>query len=122
MKRDLDLLRDIMLRIEDIGTRSHYTNIQDFLDLNSDNETISYHLFLLVDDGLVECAGSADYDGIVDYDITVLTMRGCEYLESIRDAGIWHDTKEKLKNFGGVATAEIIKSIAVSIMKSKLGI
>ncbi len=48
-----------------------------------------------------------------------ITNQGQDYLASIRDEGIWQDTKATASGMGGVALG-VMKDIAISIVKQKL--
>lgn len=122
MKRDLDLLRNILLKIEESGSEISPLSIEDFLKLNANPEIISYHLYLLDNAGFINVAFTDQLYDTTNYFVTTLTMSGCDYLDAVRDAGIWHSTKEKLQTFGGVAAVEVVKALAISIMQAKLGI
>lgn len=122
MRRDLDLLRNILLRIEELSSGSRFISIRDFLDLNQDPAVISYHLSLLADADMISYSDTAYFQDFPDYDITRLTMYGCEYLDSVRNKGTWQATKTRLKSVGGGAALDVVKALAVAVMKSKLGI
>lgn len=92
MKRDLDLLRDILLRIED--AESDLEN-QAFYDLSDNPRTIGFHIRLLID---------------------------CEYLDSVRSTTIWEQAKQKLSSIGGSASLDVITSLCADLAKAQLGI
>ena len=51
-----------------------------------------------------------------------LTWAGHDFLDAIKDQGIWDQTKTKLKEVGGPASLDVVKAVAVSIMTSALGL
>ncbi len=54
MKRDFDLIRDIMLRIEASDKESFYAD--DFLDLTNDERKLCYNIHLMYEAGLIEAS------------------------------------------------------------------
>ena len=51
-----------------------------------------------------------------------LTSDGYDYLDSIREASIWKKTSDKLIQVGGSAALDVVKSLAISVVKDRLGI
>jgi len=115
MKRDMDLLRNMLFLIENCPDVPPKTlRLESFLDLTSNLFLISAHLELLKEAGFIEARVlSVDNDGVKNYEISRITFSGYEYLDTIRDAKIWRDVKEKISNVGG-ATFDIIKALAES--------
>ena len=114
MKRDLDLIRNMLLLIErcpDVPPKT--LRLESFLDISGDAQIISLHLELLKEAGFIEAKVRSVQDGVKDYDIRRITFAGYEYLDSIRDAKIWRDVKRRISAVGG-ATVEIVKSVAAS--------
>lgn len=120
MKRDLDLLRNILLRIEDTDVSKKLT-YRSFLDLCDDAEMILLHIELLMDAGFILAIDESDCRG-ADYAIVRITFAGYEYLDTVRDESRWADIKEKLLPVGGSATIEIIKDLGVSFLRQQLGL
>ena len=125
MKRDLDLLRKILLAIENADEFYYYNWIQHLAsDIGCSNlELVSFHVSLLVDNDYIEvldisCCG-INYD---DYMIKRLTADGCDYLDNIRNDTIWNKTKEVISNIGGTSALDIVKSIAGKIILNQAGI
>lgn len=124
MKRDLDLLRKMLLRIEDKADVPPRTLVvQDFLDLRDEPYAISLHIELLLDAGFIEVMGTASYEGDVrDFNITRLTFAGYEYLDAVRSAYIWKQTKERLARVGGTAALSMVKAVAEGFIRTQLEI
>lgn len=122
MKRDLNLLRNMLLRIEELDATKGKITIDSFLDLCNNPSLISLHIKLLIDDGLIETSEPIHCGIISDYWIYRLTSSGYDYLDAIRNPSIWQSTLNKIESVGGSVTLDIVKSIAVSIIKSHLGI
>ena len=118
MKRDLDLLRAILLRIEDAeaDVQNH-----DFYDLDNP-QIIGFHIRLLIDAGFISAIDISS-NGDLDYFIIQrLTFAGCEYLDSVRSTTIWEQAKQKLSAIGGSASLDVITSLCADLAKSQLGV
>ena len=93
MKRDLDLIRDILLDVEN-------WNIPQPLTLGSleyegkTKQEIGYQLELLEDAGYIDVRIIKDHVGIgyLDAFIVRMKMAGHEYLDSVRNPEVWNKT------------------------------
>lgn len=115
MKLNYDLIRLLLLKIEDItdGYSEFYNAdiIKAFSDYSG--AVILYHLKYLDDAGYIE-----RYRHNVIIDITPI---GREYLNSVRNNDIWEKTKQKIQSFGDVSLP-IITEVSSALIKSSLGI
>ena len=119
MKRDLDLLRNMLLRIEE--AESEIEN-SDFDDLSDNPQIIGFHIQLLIDADFISaidasCIGSPDY-----FVIHRLTFSGCEYLDSVRSNDVWGQAKKKLAGIGGSASLDVVTTLRSALAKAQLGI
>ncbi len=122
MKRDMDLLRDILLTIEkcpDVPPKT--LRIESFSCLCGSPAVISMHIELLIEAGLIEAKPFPRDDYIKGFDIVRITFAGYDYLDSIRNAKVWYHVKEKIAAVGG-ATMDIIKAAAIEEVKKELNI
>jgi len=122
MKRDMDLIRDILIRIEDDpqmdGTREFYfNNAADMGFPNCSDDDLAYNFSLLVDEGFIDGGRTAFYPLIARR----LTWNGHEFLDNIKNANIWAKTKERLKGLSSVAL-HIVASVAEDEVKKFLGL
>ena len=122
MKRDLDLIRGILLFVEDKAGINKGVGLNELLALNANRDLVAYQLELLSDAGFIDAEPMKGLGGYLDFYIRRLTYNGHEYLDSIRDETIWEKTKEKLAMVGGASTLVVVKELAVSISKNLLGI
>lgn len=122
LKRDLNLLREILLKIESNNSCNPLC-IGNFTNNEIECPNYSFHIHLLLDAGYIE-AKKISYIGqqCDDFLITRLTNSGCDYIDAIRDDTVWNSTKEKLKSVGGSSALEIVKAIAIATTKNILGI
>lgn len=123
MKRDMDLMRQILLLIEERSdVPPKILTLKDFFDIKEDAYMISLHIDLLRDAGLIEVINTSYLErGLKDFDITRLTLAGYEYLDAIRDIKIWHKVKQSISFVGG-ATLDVIKQVAVKELSKELGL
>ena len=118
MKRDLDLLRVILLRIEE--AESNIEN-HDFYDLDNP-QIIGFHIRLLIDANFISALDASSVGNPDYFIIQRLTFAGCEYLDAVRSNDIWTKVKEKLSSIGEGATLEVITSLCSALAKAQLGI
>ena len=113
MKRDMDLVRRILLETE--KAESSFNAEQLVCDAYSFDE-ICYHVELMQAHGLIDAMIRKDWGGsAVICRIEALTWDGCDYLDAIRDNGIWAKTKKAIKDTVGSTTISAIKEIAVMV-------
>lgn len=122
MKRDMDIVREVLLAIEREQTRPDVCLERIELVGRSDDE-VTYNVVLLEQAGLID-ANISRYEGGVDYFVRGITWSGHELLDSIRDEKIWHQTKEGAKKAGGLALDlmwGLAKEYAKDAIKSATG-
>ena len=126
MKRDLDLIRKIMLAVEENTTgKIDIYQLADTLDTSPDY--LFYQITLLKEADLVIAHGGVyaltprtrKYETFCIYR---LTFKGHDYLESIRNEKVWFEIKNKLVLAGGTTTLDIVKELGISITKRLLGL
>ena len=117
MKRDWDLLRDILTCIEENDT----THLSD-----SDwNRERAYHVWLLLDERLIAGLESQrDFDGAISdftwQPVPMLTSRGHDFLDAIRDDTVWQKTKDHTAKAGGAVTIGLLINLATYYLAEKL--
>ena len=112
MRRDLDLIRDIMLRLEE-APREHIELIFE----DTSPEVLDYHLELLMNSGMIrETSKSQTQDG-VQILAPFITMQGHDFLDDVREDSIWVRAKEKAASAAGTASIQVVKHFATEIMK-----
>jgi len=121
MKRDLDLIRDILLHIEkmDDGGSGWVDEWGDLSDV--DDKTRIDHVKMLWEVGYIDATDASSMSG-THYIPRRITMAGHDYLDSVRDPKIWRDTKSGLKKVGGGASLAIIQALANGLINKALGI
>ena len=125
MKRDMDLIRDLLLGIEQDerldGTIFIAPDESDNLGVigitNHSAEEVAYHLMMLMEAGLIK--GNSTMEQMPA--VSRLTWEGHEFLDNIKDQSIWGKTKERLKGLPGVGIA-VIGEVAKAELKKHLGL
>ena len=122
MKRDMDLIRKLLLYFEQKTDMEleYNTKIPGY-----DETTINYHLVLLAQAELIdyECARSPDNSSRLTIVKAVgLTWQGQEFLDTARNETIWKKTKSKISEVSGGLSLELLKSLLLFQAKQKLGI
>ena len=93
MKRDMDIIRQILLNVEDdkypYGGRVHFDTVPD--------DVCAHHVALIFDAGLAEGRLiKTDAHGIVGASVDRLTSTGHDFCDAIRQDTIWNKAKEHL--------------------------
>jgi hypothetical protein len=112
MKRDMDLIRKILFKIEEEVNNTAEFNIDiDGYTLNQ----IAYHCSILFDGGYITDykALTAD-DEIDDFGVGHLTWEGHEFIEKIRSETVWNKTKETVTKKGLPMALDVIKDVATA--------
>ena len=121
MKRDMDLIRELMLKLEAFPIRAGGTaHIQPSDEaVTVDGKTtdeIEFHLGLICDADFIDQGGVSPMVGI---GFRKLTWRGYDFLDTVRDPAIWRETKEGAKKAGGF-TVDILLAVGKALIKQKL--
>ena len=116
MKRDLELVRDILAKVEELP----YDGSPHSISLEGrSQEEIAYHVLLLNEAGLIEARDfSLGLSGDVDWRPKRLTYTGHEFLDNVRSNKVWEAAKNwASSNTGGALTVEAIKLAIPEILK-----
>src|SRR5262249_20412628 len=119
MKRDMDLIRAILMNVEEsdespLGWTN--LNIPDHRP-----EMVSYQVLLLTDAGLVESNDLSTLEGL-DVRPKRLTWAGHEFLDAARNDTIWNKTKHVVKEKGGAIPFEVLKALLIKMTAALFGL
>ena len=119
MKRDMDLVREIMLKVEALpaGPPVLYRmgEVEDLVLLN--------HLEMLIEAGLVRGKISRSQGSRGDViGISTLTWEGHEWVDAVRDPRVWDEAKTTLLESGGSLSFELTKAVATRILRMRVGL
>ncbi|RDU94946.1 DUF2513 domain-containing protein [Trinickia dinghuensis] len=123
MKRDMDLIRELMLKLEALSVPlteikpidGHEPAVQvDGYTV----EQIDYHLLLLEQAGFIHGGGLENFGMRFGPGIGFqsLTWAGHDFLESVRDPDVWDRTKQVASAAGGF-TVDLLVSVAKSLVE-----
>lgn len=115
MKRDLDLVRKILLHLE--GGGASPSGLGAFVEYGYDIGAIHYHVQLLHDAGLIEA------DEIVpgQWWPERMTWAGHEFLDAARNEKLWQETKKRVEKGTGGAPFSVFHELLLSGLRARLG-
>ena len=117
MKRNPDLIRELLQNIEDCPADNR---MKFSVDAGDDVDTMK-HLELLIDAGYVKGAVLPDMRGPVAIVVSGLTWEGHDFVSAVRDNGIWQKTKENVLQPAASWTFGMILEYAKAEARSRLG-
>ncbi|EJV9314248.1 DUF2513 domain-containing protein [Vibrio vulnificus] len=113
MKRDWVLIRDILLKVEELAPEEEVCLCHFDEGLASQ---VSYHVKLLEQARILDVLISrGDDEGATDFIIRGLTWSGHEFLDAIRPQSMFTQVIDKITSEGRALTFDVIKSVAVSL-------
>ena len=114
MKRDMDLIRLLLLQIEG----EEQPELQKY-----DQPTRVEHATLLIEEGLAEGLVQRDHRNVpIGTVIQRLTWKGHDFLDAARDNTIWNKAKEKVFKPGASWTFGILVEWLKAEAKKRLGL
>ncbi len=119
MKRDLDLIRTLLLRLEDTEVPAGHLIRLGPNELQIDGysgEEIAYHIQLMKSAGFVRELGTKPLRYGLNY--SGLSWEGHEFLDSVRDDAIWRNTRTAVNAVGGF-TFDLVKDMAGAFLKAE---
>ena len=117
MKRNWDLIRKILLKLEekaDIESELSSEDIRGF-----DRHTVSYHYNILAQAGLIEIEDNSSI-GDIDYSAKSLTWQGHEFLDKIRNDSVWNKVKSTVQSKSLDLSFDVIKQVATATISAML--
>jgi len=116
MKRDMELIRKILLTIEEqyIDTALYNIKIEGY-----DLKTIAYHCDIMHEAGIISDYG-ASYaeDELYSFGVGHLTWQGHEFLDAAKNDTVWNKAMTVVKEKGGSVTLDIMKELLGQLMTS----
>ena len=114
MKKDMDLVREILIEIEKqyVSTAIYNLKIEGY-----DVSTIAYHCKLLYEAGLISSYNvSYTSNEIYSFSVGSLTWEGNDYLDKVRDNSVWTKTKDAIAQKGLPLIFDTIKTISTAFI------
>jgi len=123
MKRDMELVRKLLMELSD----SEFYSDMGLPRIDGYNEdTIRHHSLIMRDAGLLAFTEGVETDGGLfgpQEDLQLrLTWEGHEFLEKTRDEKIWRSVISKTKEMTGGLSFQIIQGLLVVALSKAVGI
>ncbi|MEX3912857.1 DUF2513 domain-containing protein [Bacillus paralicheniformis] len=122
MELKIDCVRDILISIEKNLGYGETLPLNDLKNMpllkNYDLDDVRYSLDRLKEENYIDSTP----DLLDEVIISSLTFNGHQFLDSIRNDGVWKETKSRLAKIGGAASISTISTVASSIVKAHLGL
>ena len=121
MKRDMDLVREILLRIEK-GERPEGL----ISNIKKPKDEVYYHIKIMSDFGLINAEIITAMNKVspgpsfVVANIAGLTWEGYDFLDDIRNETVWKKTQAQIKKTTGTASLEMVKEVAKTFVREML--
>lgn len=120
MKRDMDLIREILLQVEAAPTddKRLFIKVEGY-----SKEEIYYHTKLLYEADLIHVYTQTGIGvmGSRSWPLS-LTSSGHDFLDAARDSTNWKKAKSIIGEKLGSTTLEILKEVLVSVAKGAVGL
>jgi Hypothetical protein (DUF2513) len=121
MKRDMELVREILLKVADTEKPIRFSAL---VTERKDWSVVAYHTQMLTDEvGFIRAINASSHSG-KDWIDMHLTWHGHDFLDSVRDPTVWQKTKEGALKLGGVSLEVLVgiaKEYAKAEVKKRLG-
>lgn len=121
MKRDLDFIRTILLKVEEVGNPGLTGHQIESLFQGNSIEEISYHLELLRESRLINGERVINSSNI-HWIIYGLTWDGHEFLDAARNNSIWEKAKDIFVHSGGSLTLNALLQILFDLVRQQVGL
>lgn len=122
MKRDLDLIRTLLLKIEEKPDMQNIMPAASLSFPNYSKEQVNYHLLLLNEAGYIDAAILRGSDKQTIYPKR-LTWSGHDFLDAARDEKRWNEGKkilDKIGDFSLEVAKNVLTELALKAMKGYL--
>lgn len=117
MQRDMDLVRQILLTLEQ-RTDTSPVEIEGYTP-----EQIGFHAWLMSDAGLVRASEVTSQAAKVPYSIPFcITWQGYEFLAVMKDDSTWKKSKSTVFAKAGAIGFELIKAVLTAEIRRQLGL
>lgn len=118
MKRDLDLIRKILLSVESDTTNRGFINVK--IEGYTPDQ-IFYHVALLKEAGYIE-AKEFSGDDKHEWYPTRLTWNGHEFLDAARDETIWTKMQAEISKVSGTMALPVVLALLIELGKRSFGL
>jgi hypothetical protein len=120
MKRDMDLIRRILLDVEEKAGSNPIKSF-DLAIPGYSPEVVSHHVLLLQQAGLLTAVNFSSSDGF-DVRPKALTWDGHEFLASARNDTVWNKVKDQVKEKLTSVPFEVFKALLLKAAAAAFGL
>lgn len=113
--RDLDRIRELLIYLEEQPGRYGDVPVAGEPYFRSSD---GYQFQLMGQAGFIHDRGADLATGLPV--LVSITFAGHDYLDAIRNEGIWEQTKNAVAETGGGAALDIVKAVATGFLKKQL--
>lgn len=122
MRRDDELIRRLMLRLEDMPP-GITTLGGELSDVEPDSAKLAEHLQLLIDHNFIEGRNSGGLMPGADAFVVVrITAGGHDFINALRNDTVWRKTKDKVASVGGSVSLGTLTEVASAVAKGLLNL
>lgn len=119
MKRDMDLVREVLLKLEALpmrpGSMVVISGYDEEMAIDGHTpEAVEYHMTMLRNAGFLDSPGAQPAGNGITF--RSLTWEGHDFLDTVRDPEVWKRTKAGASKIGGW-TFEVIKQVGTAYLK-----
>jgi Hypothetical protein (DUF2513) len=120
MKRDMELVRKILLEIE--NHESGYAPMNIAI-AGYTEEQIRYHAFIMMEAGLIEGIKRTDLSSPSPQAIPrSLTWQCHEFIDTARNDTLWSKAMNIVQDKGGSISISVLSQLLASLMKNQIGL
>ena len=112
MKRDMDLTRYLLLKIEQAEKP---LELSDFFFEGFSDAEVRYHLKLLQGAGFINVSFTYADNELYFGTVSGLTWDGQNFLDNVRSDRVWAQAKRAIEKTIGSASFEVLKSVCTAI-------
>jgi hypothetical protein len=121
MKRDMELVRMILLRAQE----ADYGRLTSdaFKSEGYSERTVAQHFQLMEEGGLLHAnlLDLPEHAGVQKGCVVRLTWQGQEFADAIQNASIWSQAKQKVMSSGGTLSMQALKVAVEQVVRTTLG-
>ena len=120
MKRDMDLVRKILLQTEE---HEHGYAPQSLTIEDHSEDAVGFHIYLMGEAALLRVADVTSFGCKSPRAIPLnITWAGYEFLDAAREPTVWEAAKKKVSSAVVSVGFEVMKLVLAAIAKEKLGL
>ena len=118
MKRDMDLVREILMVVSESSESIQATV---FVDEHNDIDKVIYTIDIMNEAGLIKAhVQKAFQRGYISATVYNLTWSGNDFLDNIRSEKIWSQVKKNIAKTAGSVSFSVMQKMAEKIVKEAI--